>query len=329
MSFLLSILIVYLHSVWSVKNQILTNFRTYFFNLQNICVPMFFFISGYLFFRNFSMDKLGYKCKKRIKSLVIPYLIWNIIAFIYSYLIMKILGANVDIPNSALGIVLSVINAEYSVLWFVKHLIIFTIFAPLIYFLFKDKKVGAVTLIFILILVMFSIQSGYLTIPLKLTSNSIWIYLYEGIYYFLGSYFSLNWKKECEMFNCKRSKICLAFIIFLLMFNVYITFHSVSVNTRIIFRLLFCINLFFCFDLLPDIEIKWWMKISFFIYCLHMYPLQLSQQLLIRLFLNNWVQLFSYLFMPVFSILLCILLAKILMNGFPKLWNIVTGGRGN
>lgn len=44
-----------------------------------------------------------------------------------------------------------------------------------------------------------------------------------------------------------------------------------------LYRILFCIVLFFAFDLLKDISVKWWMKISFFIYCFHMYPLQLSQ----------------------------------------------------
>lgn len=75
LSFILSISIVYIHSVWNVKNSLLTIVRLCFFNLQNICVPMFFFISGYLFYRNFSMDKLNYKYKKRLKTLVVPYLI--------------------------------------------------------------------------------------------------------------------------------------------------------------------------------------------------------------------------------------------------------------
>lgn len=59
LSFILSISIVYIHSVWDVKNNLLTTVRLYFFNLQNICVPMFFFMSGYLFYRNFSMGKLS------------------------------------------------------------------------------------------------------------------------------------------------------------------------------------------------------------------------------------------------------------------------------
>ena len=47
-------------------------------------VPVYFFISGYLFFLggNFSFDKYFKKIKSRIKSLLFPYMIWNTIAVI-------------------------------------------------------------------------------------------------------------------------------------------------------------------------------------------------------------------------------------------------------
>lgn len=37
----------------------------------------FFFISAYLFFRHFNMEMLTIKCKKRIRSIFVPYIIWN------------------------------------------------------------------------------------------------------------------------------------------------------------------------------------------------------------------------------------------------------------
>lgn len=97
----------------------------------------------------------------------------------------------------------------------------------------------------------------------------------------------------------------------------------------ILYRLLFCIFAFFAFDLFPNIEIKWWMKISFFIYCTYMYLLQISQQLIMRLFSSDLIKVLSYLVMPFFSVIFCIGIAKIFIKHFPKWWNILTGNRGN
>lgn len=48
-------------------------------------VPMFFIISGYLFFRNGVFDTSIYiaKLRSRVNTLLIPYLLWNLIGFIY------------------------------------------------------------------------------------------------------------------------------------------------------------------------------------------------------------------------------------------------------
>lgn len=328
LSFFLSVMIVYIHSLWKVSNQTLVFIHTYFFNLQNVCVPMFFFISGYLFFRNFSMEKLYYKYKKRAKTLLIPYLIWNVISFFYSYIIMKFFGANVEIPSAPLSVLFSILNAEYSVLWFVKHLMIYTIIAPIIYFVLKNKKIGAISLVFLLILLWYTIKTQLLILPINLTSNCIWIYLYEGIYYLLGSYFALNWKKEFESMNLKRAKISAIFILVLLILNLFTQLCDVPVIILVIYRLLFCCLLFFTLDLLPDIDVKWWMKISFFIYCAHMYPLQLCQQLIIKINSQDIVALLNYIIVPIFTIILCLIVAKKLINKYVRIWNIITGERG-
>lgn len=62
----------------------------WFFNIVNlisevvarICVPLFFMISGFLFFYKVRFDKDIYirKLKSRVRTLLIPFLIWNAIA---------------------------------------------------------------------------------------------------------------------------------------------------------------------------------------------------------------------------------------------------------
>ena len=66
-----------------------------------IAVPTFFLISGYLFFfklEEWSTDIWFNKLKKRVRTLLIPYLLWNLIAIIVSLMLLLhnyVLGSGV------------------------------------------------------------------------------------------------------------------------------------------------------------------------------------------------------------------------------------------
>lgn len=59
----------------------------YFFSniIGRFSVPMFFLISGFLFFRSRTLTNKQYvtKLHNRLYTLLIPYLLWNLIAFPY------------------------------------------------------------------------------------------------------------------------------------------------------------------------------------------------------------------------------------------------------
>ena len=113
-SFLLSIFVIYIHAnclkdyglqnntssiaYWIVK--IITT------GIGGIAVPLFFVISGYLYFRNidFSIDiksQIRRKQKSRVKSIIIPYLIWNTFGMLFYMIIPRI------------SIVNSIMNGSY------------------------------------------------------------------------------------------------------------------------------------------------------------------------------------------------------------------------
>ena len=70
------------------KNEIMQSCygNILYFIQEAICrsaVPVFFIISGYLFFQNiteFKKEAYSSKVKSRIRTLFIPYLLWNLIA---------------------------------------------------------------------------------------------------------------------------------------------------------------------------------------------------------------------------------------------------------
>ncbi|MDE6697091.1 MAG: acyltransferase family protein, partial [Muribaculaceae bacterium] len=66
--------------------------------LAAVAVPIFFFISGFLFFyksENFTFEIYKTKLVKRVKTLLIPYLFWNLL-----FVITCILASRISILSS-------------------------------------------------------------------------------------------------------------------------------------------------------------------------------------------------------------------------------------
>ena len=68
--------------VYNVIRHIVTD------EIEKIAIPLFFFISGFLFFyrSEFSFATYGLKLKRRIRTLLIPYLFWNMVVLLYKFL---------------------------------------------------------------------------------------------------------------------------------------------------------------------------------------------------------------------------------------------------
>ena len=135
---------------------------------QGVCrlaVPIFFFISGLLFFKgletwDYSIWKL--KIKHRLYSLVLPYLLWNIIAAIciISYFLLRARIGSIDpIPVSTFwkdwGGFRLFWNCDKGMpldfpLWFIRNLTIFVALTPLIYGCINKTHCCIVVLIAIL-----------------------------------------------------------------------------------------------------------------------------------------------------------------------------------
>ena len=102
--FPLAIMVLFIHMNPSVINLLDADFSLFsgygIYNvigillshvLTHIAVPTFFFISGFLFFVNFmewSWDGYKKKMKSRVKTLLIPYMLWNAIPFLILVLAM-------------------------------------------------------------------------------------------------------------------------------------------------------------------------------------------------------------------------------------------------
>lgn len=184
-SFYLSILVFLLHidsfDLYKYGNDVGSNIiKSFSFFVTEsfgpVAVPMFFLLSGALFFRNYTNKLYFKKLKSRFKTLVIPYLFWNslpLISLFFAFLVSKDYNGTLGSTNWFLAIFHHECNVTF---WFIFDLIIFIIIAPLINVFLNNKSIAIVTLFLLILLREFGIE-----IPENIFFRSDSI-----IFYFLG-----------------------------------------------------------------------------------------------------------------------------------------------
>ena len=114
-----------------------------------LCMSWFFSITAFLLFRNLSFQNLGSKLKARVKTLLVPYILWQII-----YLVKSILQGNSWTVADAFGqIFLLRLWPPLGAFWYVYAVFLLSLLSPILLILFQNKKIGwfaAATLILLL-----------------------------------------------------------------------------------------------------------------------------------------------------------------------------------
>lgn len=124
--------------------------------LTEVCVPLFFVLSGFLYFRNTPSRPdarfFWRKLRSRVRSLLLPYLIANALAFCVFWAAYRwfpqwmsgFLGEDWRIPLFVFWT--GPVNLS---LWFVRDLMVVTLFAPLLWLILRYARFGGVVLIWI------------------------------------------------------------------------------------------------------------------------------------------------------------------------------------
>ena len=329
--------------------------------LSEIAVPLFFFISGYLFFLNlyeWNWDVWKRKLFRRIKTLLIPYLIWCTLFAIISviWLIMrkgvdglvdwyKLVGLdgiywcdprNTVIQYNLLGFNSIITSPLLMPMWFLRDLMVVISFTPIIWFFLKKISILLLLLMGCLWLLGFGTQiPGVSLISLFMFS---W-----------GGYYSCKQKSFIEMFR-KFDSWPLYFLFLILMF-ICIKYGG---NTTQLGQV--CLN---CWVLtaIPVIliilqllivrkkKVVYWLlslsNRSFFIYACHgiiisylyrflwlVLGVETVGDKLSSSYINNHltVCIVSYILTPVITILSCLFLYKLFVRMLPtKMMTLLVG----
>ena len=125
--------------------------------ILRVDIPCFFMLSAYLFYRNFTMKRLGEKLNKRLHSLLVPYLLWNTIYYVAYVAASRIPGLQMianrtDLVITTSGAWQAITKYTFNpVFWFMYQIILLVLLAPVLYLFLKNIWTGAAFLLVLLV----------------------------------------------------------------------------------------------------------------------------------------------------------------------------------
>lgn len=108
-----------------------------------VAIPLFFVISGYLFFAGVErlvVSTYREKLRKRVWSLLVPYLCWNTLFIFYVFLVQQIVpelaSSKMRVADFSLidwGLAYWELSNGLIPLWYIRDLMVISLFTPIIY----------------------------------------------------------------------------------------------------------------------------------------------------------------------------------------------------
>lgn len=299
--------------------------------LAYIIPPFFFLFSGYFFFRKmekWSSNFYGNQLRKRIKTLLIPYLLWNSIAILAAlavgalFSILQITSNNEPniLQTHTLFELFYLLPVNFP-LWYVRDLLWMSLLSPLFYLLHRYTRFYGLIALYIIHLSGFSINyPGF-------SPNSF-------MYFGLGSYLGFYRKNILSYFVKYQNFIIILFAILLPV----ITYFNGAEFHKLLIRLYVPIGIAGALSVINIIInnekiLKLLRKLSptaFFIYAAHLiYILPWLKGAFHRIApqLSQVEMLLLYLIIPIIATIIILIIFYLLKKITPKLLALLVGGR--
>ena len=324
LSVVLAIAVVVRHSVnidvYHLEGGIIYWLQKYVSVITDLVVPLFFMISGYLFYRNFDYSCCLRKWKTRFFSLVIPYVIWNLVAYCYYEAIMMVpfvagsMSKPVE-PISLRSIFENAIWGLHNVTWFIRYLIVFVFVTPLFYFALKRKVLG-VCLVSLLVMINGFVHNRYC--------------MYVSIF-LCGGVISMFWH---DLVARRASRFVLlmssAYLILTTIFELAGCMESIKVYVYPLLRISQGAAIWMAFDAFqPFPEPTWWAKMAFPIYVIHSMLLESIEKIFLlvmgRTLLGSVV---DFVVAPILTLSIIFVFGRMMQKHAQPVWLVINGGRG-
>ncbi|MCI5560740.1 MAG: acyltransferase [Phocaeicola sp.] len=337
-----TVLMIASHCVITLKTETIPHtfsIDNIFLMLEHLClsfgpisVSVFALITGYFFFfktQSYSLHTYKNDLSKRIKTLLIPYLLWNIIALVLLYG-KNYIGSKIHLSfaynEHEMAFVTGHNFFEHMILpvngplWYVRECIYFTVLSPIVYFFVHKKTLGKLFLLLLfLVSYFFVFRVAHFT-----------------CFFALGAYLGLH--KESILDFAKKIRIwgyALGWIYPYL--RIFYGSEEWAENLRI-YTLFFCIIAIinigsFIYDKQKNLSIYLasFAPSVFFVYSLHMVLIvNLVRGTLYAILPwdNTIEKIVALLATTIIVPILCYYIYRAVARLFPRLSTILSGGRG-
>ena len=321
--------------------------------MPKIIVPVFFIISGYLFFfrGEFNGSVYRQKLRKRVRTLLIPYLLWNLIPILIHVLYLlpfafhQTVSEEIHItpirlfhtffanyPNEGIFVVPRLDTSgssgfPYPVnlpMWYVRELMVMVLLSPVVFWLIQ--RMGK-WIIMLLGLVYFFYY------PLVMPEGSWGVLLSQAAFFFTcGAYCGIHRINFVVALKRFTFVPLLYFVVASIdaftkgaVYNLYIFQADVLLGT------VAAVVIAARFIELGRVHVNQTLaNSSFFVYALHtcvLFEVSKIVFIVFRLGDNVWSMLILYVATPLFTAALCVALYLLLKRFVPSLCNLLTGGR--
>jgi len=341
-SFILIVMVVFLHAhningKGDMLNYYVQNFISN--GITKVSVALFFVISGYLFFINIGIaeiDDFKRKIESRLRTVLLPYLLWSLWGIIFFFILQSIpfsksfFNSDLIVDKSFQEIlhILFVKPLPYQ-LWFLRHLFLFVLLSPIIYFLGKNLR-GAILLVIIAPLLLKIVE-----IP-----ENDFIHNRSFAYFCLGSFLGLHAKDRVKKIYPQWGIITLLLWLSLVTWRI-IGDSQMLINDKIwrnfIQHVEYFVGIFALWSFydylnhskaIESKKLPAFLSFAFFLYVSHEPILTMLKKIGLKVLGNGSTsQLVTYFSVPILTILLCISIGMLLKKVLPSLYSLLTGGR--
>jgi len=296
--------------------------------IARIAVPLFFIISGYLFFSSTETTKINFRKKilKRFKTLAVPFLFWSTLTFTIMYIAQLLPGTGHFLPykllrNCSLSQCLKEIFASTLVghLWFIRDLFLYVLLTPIIYYVLR--KTGIILLLGLVIVWFFEPFQEWPVFN-----------IYGFIAFITGNFIAIYGIERKLTIAMSRWLIPI-WVVIVFVRAYYLTYYGVEIawlkNLGIMAGLA---AVWFNYDLygffFEQKQIFWVTSFTFFVYAAHFAMIVIAH----KIWLTTWgvseaSALVGYFVCPLFVILICVALAILFKRYCRGLYQVMTGWR--
>lgn len=324
---MLIIMVVYIHSYYLQGEAYpVANFLQRFtgWGICSVANCLFFAISGYLFARNVPDSNTAVrKSLKRIKTLLPPYLIWNVL-FVLVYVILDLIPGVSKFNNNG-GMLeqltqqpvadtlhyLFVKPAAFQ-LWFIRDLLVMFLVTPILCYIAR--------------------RNWWMALILAFASTFIYDWL---IYFWTGLILGI---RQCDIENYYRGKwaVVITGLIYLgFALTVSLWDGKLHSTYRAIINLSSIYFVWAAYDLCAKGRLvsrsgawKYICGYSFFIYCFHEPALNIFKKLALAICGTNETTIIVFYYLnPLLMVITAVVVARFLKRYVPHVYAILTGGR--